>query len=48
MKREYSFCRNIYTPQRYDKNDKTDKPSKFRKSFIKKFYLKGVSLGNLI
>ena len=21
LKSEYSFCRNIYTPQRYDKND---------------------------
>ena len=41
LKREDSFCINIYTPQRYDKNDnKTDKPPKFRKPFKKKFYLK--------
>ena len=40
MKMEYSFYRNIYTPHRYNKNDKTDKPSTFRKPFKKKFYLK--------
>ena len=40
LKGEYSFCRNIYTPQRYDKNDKTDKPPKFRKPFKMKFYQK--------
>ena len=39
LKGEYSFCRNIYTPQRYDKNDKKMKPQ-IRRPFKKKFYLK--------
>ena len=36
LKGEYSFCRNIYSPQRYDKNDKIDKPFTVRKPFKKK------------
>ena len=40
LKGEYSFYRNIYTPQRYDKNDKNTKPFTIRKPFKKKFYLK--------
>ena len=40
LKEEYSFCRNIYTPQRYDKNDKVHKSFTVRKPFEKKFYLK--------
>ena len=39
LKREYSFCKNIYTPQRYDKSDKNMKLH-IRKPFGKKFYLK--------
>ena len=39
LKSEYSFCKNIYTPQRYDKNE-NDKPKKFKKPFKKKYYLK--------
>ena len=38
LKGEYSFCRNIYTPQRYDKNE--PKKSKGFKPFRKKYYLK--------
>ena len=34
LKGEYSFCRNIYTPQRYDKSDENMKP------FIKKPFKK--------
>ena len=37
LKGEYSFCKNIYTPQRYDKDDKS---KKFRTFFNKKYYLK--------
>ena len=40
LKGEYSFCRNIYTPQKYDKTDKNNKPFTIRKPFKKKFYLK--------
>ena len=39
LKGEYSFCRNIYTPQRYDKNEKKIKPQ-VRRPFKRRFYLK--------
>ena len=38
LKGEYSFCKTIYIPQRYDKNEQ--KKSKGFKSFRKKYYLK--------
>ena len=38
LKGEYSFCKNIYTTQRYDTNEQ--KKSKGFKPFRQKYYLK--------
>ena len=39
LKGKYSLRRNIYTAQRYDKNE-NDNPRTFRRPFKKKYYLK--------